>query len=183
MDDHLLLERIRRRDERAFAELRSRYQPQLLARVQDVLVDRGLAEEIVQDVWLYFWQHVDEVDLGRGSVGAWLKTLGHRRAVDCVRSVQAARERDRAWTLRQAAVGTDEPDRSIAVLLERPRLRAAFAVLTEHQRTAVAMRHFGEMTHPEIARHLGVALATAKTRYRDGFLRLRGQMSEPELIE
>lgn len=183
MDDHLLLERIRRSDGRAFAELRARYQQQLLARVQDVLVDRGLSEEVVQDVWLHFWQHVDEVDLSRGSVGAWLKTLGHRRAVDCVRSVQAARERDRAWTLRQAAAGIDEPDRSLAVLLHRPRLQAALAALSEHQRTAVAMRHFGEMTHPEIARHLGVALATAKTRYRDGFLRLQDQMSELERIK
>ena len=182
MDDHLLLDRVRARDERAFAELRTEYHPHLLARIEQVVGNLALSEEIAQDVWLYFWEHASDVDLSKGSLRSWLTTIGHRRAVDCVRSVQAARDRDRLWGHRNEAEPGLDVEHRLSILVRRPALEVAWSLLPEHQRTVIALRHFEDMTHPEIAQRLGLPLGTGKSRYRDGLIRLRQLMSDQELV-
>lgn len=182
MDDHLLLDRVRAKDERAFAELRARYQSHVLLRIQDVVGNRDLSDEVAQDVWLYFWEHASDVDLRKGSLGGWLRMISHRRAVDCVRSVQAARHRDREWAHRNAAEPGLDIEHSLAIIGRRPALETAWSQLPEHQRVVIALRHFEDLTHPEIAQRLGLPLGTGKSRYRDGLIRLRQLMGEQELV-
>ncbi|RIX28660.1 RNA polymerase sigma factor [Amnibacterium setariae] len=173
MDDHDLLARVRDRDERALAQLRARYQPQLLARIDHVTLNRDLTEEVAQDLWLQLWQRPDMVDLTRGGFGTWLRTVAHRRAVDCVRSVQAARTRDLGYGLRQAHEVDYGPEQHAALAWYRPHLKAALAQLSDYQRTALLMHHFDDLSHVEIAHQLEIAAGASRTRYRDGLRRLR----------
>jgi RNA polymerase sigma-70 factor (ECF subfamily) len=176
MDDHELLGRIRAHDERAFAELRSRYQAQLFAWIQHITLNQDLSEEVAQDLWLYLWQQSHVVDLSRGSFGAWLKTVARRRAVDCVRSVHASRGRDRAYGLRQIQEIEPDPEQRANLTWHRPQLKAALGQLSPRQRAAVELHHFAELSHVEAAEILGVPVGTGKTRYRDGLLKLQSLM-------
>ena len=53
------------------------------------------------------------------------------------------------------------------------RVREAMATLTETQREAVGLAYLGGYTHTEVATLLDLPLGTAKTRIRDGLIRLR----------
>jgi RNA polymerase sigma-70 factor (ECF subfamily) len=55
-------------------------------------------------------------------------------------------------------------------------VRNAVATLTDVQRQAVELTYFGGYTHTEVATLLDVPLGTAKTRIRDGLIRLRDLM-------
>jgi RNA polymerase sigma-70 factor (ECF subfamily) len=60
--------------------------------------------------------------------------------------------------------------------MEARRVRGALASLTQVQRQALELAYFGGYTHTEVARMLDLPVGTAKTRIRDGLIRLRDTM-------
>ena len=64
-----------------------------------VLRDRAQAEEVTQESYLDCWRHATRFDSRRGSALSWLLTIVHRKAVDRVRSAEAANRRDAASAL------------------------------------------------------------------------------------
>jgi len=138
------------------------------------------AAEVVQDVYLEVWQHSARFDPGRSGALPWLLMIAHRRAVDRVRYAQATIVRDDKY----AALHTDCPYDSVTehVLgsIEAQQVRTALAKLTAPQRQAIMLAYFGGHTHAEVATLLGVPLGTAKTRIRDGLIRLREHIPQPD---
>ena len=57
--------------------------------------------------------------------------------------------------------------------LDAQRVHKAMDTLTEAQRSAVELAYFGGYSHREVAAMLQLPLGTAKTRIRDGLIRLR----------
>jgi RNA polymerase sigma-70 factor (ECF subfamily) len=100
-------------------------------------------------------------------------TIAHRKAVDRVRSAQAATDREDVYGSRNQERAFDETSETVERRLEARRVRNAMDTLTETQRGAVELAYFGGYTHTEVASLLDIPLGTAKTRIRDGLIRLR----------
>jgi len=91
--------------------------------------------------------------------------------VDRVRSEQRAADRElRAAT---ASIAFDEVTDAVEARLEHERVRRCLAALTDLQRESVTLAYYHGYSYPEVARLLGVAVGTVKTRMRDGLIRLR----------
>lgn len=167
--------RVARGDGEAFAELYDELAPTVHGVVLRVLRDPATAEEVTQEVFVELWRIAARFDPEKGSVRGWASTLAHRRAVDRVRSEQARRDRtERVGRLEprhENRVATDVEDR-----FDRQRVRRALDGLTPLQREAVELAYFGGHTYREVAALLEVAEGTAKTRIRDGLIRLRDAM-------
>lgn len=167
-----LLRRSARGESDAFAELYDATSGLIYGLVLRVVRDHAQAAEVTQDCYLQIWQNAARFDSAKGSVRGWMSTIAHRRAVDRVRSAQSATDRDEAYGLREPRQTSDIGD-VVVDRMEADRVRRALHSLTTTQREAIELAYFGGYTHTEVAGLLGVPLGTAKTRLRDGLIRLR----------
>jgi RNA polymerase sigma-70 factor (ECF subfamily) len=160
-----------RGDEEAFSAVYEQVSSTVYGLVLRVLRDPAQAEEVAQEVLLEVWRTASRFDPARGSAQAWVATMAHRRAVDRVRSAEAAARRD-----DQAAPPEASPDEVAEVVeakLDRERVRRCLGTLTDLQRESIVLAYYGGYTYREVSGLLGVALGTTKTRMRDGLIRLR----------
>lgn len=169
-----LITRVAGGDQHAFTALYDRHCRNVYGLVLRVLRDPAHAEEVTQEVFVQIWRIAARYDPARGAPGTWLRTIAHRRAVDRVRSVQAARDRDRRAAAATGTDGTVDPvgDR-VELAAEQAAVRAALAGLTELQREAVTLAYFGGYTYRRVAELLDIPTATAKSRIQAGLVRLR----------
>ncbi|MBL7255098.1 ECF RNA polymerase sigma factor SigK [Paractinoplanes lichenicola] len=171
-----LLREVARGDEKAFGRLYDLVAPRVYGLIRRVLRDPAQAEEVAQEALVEVWRSAARFDPARGSATSWIFTIAHRRAVDRVRSEQAASER----TIRAGVASVDTPYDAVADevsgRLERQQVRRCLEDLTELQRQAVTLAYYQGHSYPRVAELLGTPLPTVKTRMRDGLIRLRDCM-------
>jgi RNA polymerase sigma-70 factor (ECF subfamily) len=171
-----LLSRCARGDEQAFADLYDATARRVHGLVLRVVRDPAQAEEVTQEVYLQAWRTSARYDEQKGSAMSWLMTLAHRRAVDRVRSAEAASRQDTTYHQRTQVVPHDVTAEAAETSIEAHRVRTALGELTTVQREALELAYFGGYTHTEVATLLDLPVGTAKTRIRDGLIRLRDAM-------
>jgi len=160
-------------DEAAFARLYDAVSSRVYGLVLRVVRDPAQSEEVAQEALLDVWRTSARFDPDRGSPVSWILTIAHRKAVDRVRSAQASTDREDTYGSRNQERAFDQTAEAVERSLDAQRVRAALDTLTETQRGAVELAYLGGYTHTEVAALLGVPLGTAKTRIRDGLIRLR----------
>lgn len=171
-----LLKRSGRGDELAFASLYDAMAARVYGLAVRVVRDPAQAEEVTQESFLEIWRSAGRFDPARGSAVAWILTIVHRKAVDRVRSAEASSRRDTTYHQQDNPVAHDATAEAAQASLEAHRVRNALAALTAVQRQAIELAYFGGYTHTEVASMLELPVGTAKTRIRDGLIRLRDTM-------
>ena len=171
-----LLKRSGRGDESAFAELYDATSARAFGLAVRVVRDPAQAEEVAQEAFLEIWRTASRFDARRGSAVSWILTIVHRKAVDRVRSAEASSRRDTTYHHENATPDHDSTAESAHASMEAHRVRQALRSLTEVQREALDLAFFRGYTHTEVAAMLDLPVGTAKTRIRDGLIRLRDTM-------
>jgi RNA polymerase sigma-70 factor (ECF subfamily) len=171
-----LLRASARGDEQAFAQLYDATAARLHGLVLRVVRDPAQSEEVTQEAFLEIWRSSARFDPSLGSAMSWMMTIAHRKSVDRVRSAEAAGRRDQTYEAATQERAYDVTAEQAERNLDSQRVRHALESLTETQRGAVQLAYFGGYTHTEVAALLGVPLGTAKTRIRDGLIRLRDNL-------
>ncbi len=171
-----LLKRSGRGDEAAFARLYDATAARAYGLAVRVVRDPAQAEEVTQEAFLEIWRTASRFDRDRGSAVSWILTLVHRKAVDRVRSAEASTRRDTAYHQSNHGIEHDSTAEAAQASMEARRVRQALGSLTEVQREALELAYFKGYTHTEVATMLDLPVGTAKTRIRDGLIRLRDTM-------
>ena len=170
-DDLLLL--VAKGDQDAFAQLYDRIAGPVLGIVRSVVRDWAQSEEVTQEVLVDVWSTATRFRPDRGSALTWVLTIAHRRAVDRVRSAQAATNRDHKSALLERVPDYDQVSEEVDHSLEREYVRRCLRTLTDTQRESLVLAYYRGLTYREVAELLAVPLGTIKTRMRDGLIRMR----------
>jgi RNA polymerase sigma-70 factor (ECF subfamily) len=167
------MRRSARGDEAAFAELYDATSSRIYGLALRVVRDPAQAQEVTQEAYLETWKTASRFDPDKGSAISWLMTIVHRKAVDRVRSAEASSRRDTTYQHANHTIDHDATADAAEASFEARRVRTALAGLTVVQREAITLAYYGGYTHTEVATMLDLPVGTAKTRIRDGLIRLR----------
>lgn len=168
-----LLRRVARGDQEAFADLYDATRSRVYGLVSRVLRDPGYSEETTQEVYLQVWRSAGSYDPASGSALAWLMTLAHRRAVDRVRSEQAATQRESRYGATTVETAADQVSESVIISAERREVAACVDALTDLQRECIDLAYYQGLTYTQVSERLSAKLATVKSRMRDALNGLR----------
>jgi RNA polymerase sigma-70 factor, ECF subfamily len=173
--DSALVVAIGRWRQDALAEAYRRHAGAVFALARRILVDRSLAEEVTQEVFLRLWHHPEKFDADRGSLRSYLLAQSHGRSVDILRSELSRRQREQRDAAITAEAGYDL-EHEVVDLAVGDQIREALSVLSAGERAAIELAYFGGHTYREVAAMLAEPEGTIKSRIRTGLRRLRGAL-------
>lgn len=161
----------------AFAQLYARHRERLYRFLLGQLRDRGLADELFQDVW----QRVITARDGwspDAAFASWLYRIARNRLADHWR---ARRHRppapaDADQRLAQVADG-DTPEHCMSEFEQRRQLMLALEDLPDEQREVILLRLQQELSLEEIGRITGTGRETVKSRLRYAMDKLRARLA------
>jgi RNA polymerase sigma-70 factor (ECF subfamily) len=160
-DDRTLITRIAGQDQAALRALLGRHQLRVYRFVLRIVRREAVAEEVTNEVFLEVWKHAGNYE-GRSSVGTWLLSVAHNRAVSALR-----KRREESWDEDAAGALEDEgdnPEVSLQKVNKAEQMRQCIAKLSAEHRTIIDLVYYHEKSINEVSEILDIPLNTVKTR-------------------
>lgn len=161
LEDGHLAQRHLAGDPRAFGTLVDRYQTRLLNFVNRSIGDRERAEELVQEVFIRVFRHLDRFDQTR-KFSTWIYTIASNLAKNELRS------RSRRPQLLERPLELEDTSTRPDELFHRNTVADAVAQgvrqLSKSLREVFVLRELEGMSYGEIAEVTGANLGTVKSR-------------------
>ena len=152
-----------------FEQLVDEHQSMVFSLAWRMTGDRGLAEEVAQDVFLELDRHLSRME-SPGHACNWLRRVAMSRSADALRR-RKVRGVD-LWVEMDEDYGAPAEDRASPL---GARLEQLLATLPEPQRAALVLRYQEDLTPEEIAATLEAPLATVKSHLQRGLKLLRAK--------
>jgi len=165
-----------RYDQAALTEVYRRHGGAIFGLALRLLRDRGLAEDVVQTVFIRFWDHPDRFDAERGVLRSYLLAQTHGRAVDLIRAETARHRREEKVGQSDLARGDYDLEREVVDLAAAEQVKDILATLPEGERRAIELAYFGGHTYKEVAVVLDQPEGTVKSRIRSGLRRMHTEL-------
>jgi RNA polymerase sigma-70 factor (ECF subfamily) len=164
-----------RGDHDAFAALVGAASDRLYALACIILRDADRAEDATQEAFVRAWRELPRLrDPDR--FDAWLRRLVVNACYD-----EGRRLRRRAEVSLVLLHDRSVIDSSSATV-EADRIDRAFRRLPLDQRVVLALQHYYDLSHVEIAETLGIPLGTVKSRVRYGVAAMRAQLDADDRL-
>jgi len=159
-------------DQAAYDVLYRRHHDAITAVARMILGAGPACEDVVADVFMGFWFLPDQFEPERGTLLSFLRLKARHRSIDVLRSETSRRRREDRLLVAPLTVEPEIETALVAAELSA-QLKLAIAALPASEREAVQLAFYEGMTYQAVARHLGVAEGTVKSRIRSGLRRLR----------
>ena len=164
-------------DAAAFQTFYDRASAKLFGIIVRILVERGEAEDVLQEVYVTIWRKAAEFDASRASPITWAVTIARNRAIDRIRA-RASRPVAPLDTAMEVRDPRPNADTLIDTATAAARVHAALAQLDPNHAQAIRSCYFEGVTYESLATREGVPVGTLKSWVRRGLIRMRSSLAE-----
>lgn len=160
--------------QQGIAALYDRYGRLVFSVALRIVGDRGVAEEVTQDVFVTCWKQAHQYEAERGDLLPWLLRIARNRAIDELRSRRHRQYQHELQLGNWDLLGriADPEDRHLI----QATVREALTDLPPAQREVIELLYFWGLTRQEAADHLQSPIGTIHTRLRLGMAKLRHRL-------
>jgi RNA polymerase sigma-70 factor, ECF subfamily len=152
-----------------FEQLVDEHQSMVFSLAWRMTGDRGLAEEVAQDVFLELDRHMERIESPEHALN-WLRRVTMNRSADALRR-RKVRGLD-LWVDIEEKHGAPAEDKQSPL---GTRLEYLLSTLPEAQRAALVLRYQEDLTPEEIAATVDAPVATVKSNLHRGLKLLRAK--------
>ena len=169
-----LVTSLKARDEQSFSYLYDNYSGALYSIVLQIVPDKELANDVLQEVFVNLWKRIESYDTTKGRLFTWMLNVARNLAIDMVRSKAYQNSQK-----NQQLPGTEYYDKAGGVTqlsVDNIGLRKIVGKLKNEHRVLIDLAYFKGYTHEEIAEIESLPLGTVKTRIRSALTQLRAYL-------
>lgn len=161
-------------DKNAFERLFKKYYQPLCEYARSILSDGGLAEDVVQDVFIYFWNNRKIINI-QFSVKSYLYTAVRHGALNLLKKQLTERKHSPQLTefvefLQTSDYSEDEQE-------EITHIRSVMEELPKQCLKVFLMSALEEKKYNEIAEELGISVNTVKTHITKAYRLIREKIT------
>ena len=164
---------LKKHDNDAFQYLYNNYKGALFTIILQIIPDKIIAEDVLQDAFITAWKNIDKYDASKGRLFTWLFNVTRNCAINTTRSKNYKSEQKND-SIDNYVSYVDEKDNTV-LNINQIGLRKQIHQLREDYKNVVELSYFNGYTHEEIAKILTVPVGTVKTRLRNALIELRKQ--------
>jgi RNA polymerase sigma factor (sigma-70 family) len=164
---------LKHRESEAFEYLYNNYKGALFTVVLQIIPEREIAEDVLQEAFVMAWKNIDKYDAAKGRLFTWLFNVTRNCAINTIRS-KSFKTQQKNDSIDNYVTYVDEKENTV-LNINQIGLRKQVHQLREDYKNVVELSYFNGYTHEEISKILTVPVGTVKTRLRNALIELRKQ--------
>ncbi len=160
---------LKQRQEEAFSYLYDHYSGALYSIILNIVPDKDLANDVLQEVFIKIWRQIESYDNTKGRLFTWMLNVARNASIDTVRSKGFQKnQQSRELTENVYHLGG-----STQLNTDKIGLKKLVNNLKEDYRVLIELSYFQGYTQDEISKMLQIPLGTVKTRMRSALTQLK----------
>lgn len=157
----------------AFEYLYLNYRGSLYNIILQLIPNKEIASDVLQEVFVTVWQQIDKYDENKGRLFTWLVRLTRNMAINKLRSkVYKSESKNESLDNYVVTIENNYPDTEN---INRIGLRKQVHQLKQEYKNVIELSFYNGFTQEEIADSLNIPIGTVKTRLRNALIELRKQ--------
>jgi len=174
--DKDIIDRLRKGDQSALKYLFDVYYSDLVIYAMKIVVNRGVAEETVQDLFIRLWKNRSNLTLQK-SLHTYLVTAVRNRSVNFIKSRYGRTRFEDLDEIDQYS-NTEATDTNVNVLELREAIQSAIRLLPPKCKIIFNLSRNAGMTVDEIAAQLGISRKTVRTQISIAIRKIRAHLED-----
>ncbi len=162
-----LIDQLKLKNEKAFSYLYDSYAPAILGVIITRVNCQSAAEEILQNVFLKIWLHIELYSPEKSSLYTWIHTIACNESIDYIRSKEAKNKRLTSCIGEMELNGSFIEQNSLCRDLQK-----SFSKLAHNERVIIELFYIG-FTCKEIAALRQMPEGSVKTKMRHAYRKLK----------
>jgi RNA polymerase sigma-70 factor (ECF subfamily) len=157
-----LLKKIAIGDEVAFSELYSRYNLSLYNFILRMILQKDIAEDILQDVFFSVWQGSNRFQ-SKSTVKTWLFRIAYYKSISWLRKNKKHRQ---SLNVDELSIVSNKlsPEGSLIEHWQEAQIKSAIAQLSYNHRSVIELTFVHGFSYKEIANIMKCPVGTVKSR-------------------